>query len=92
MPNTKSGKKRSRQALERRGRNRARKSELKTRVRAVREAAKSGDPAKADAEFKDLTKRLDQAAAKGTVHKNLAARVKSRVSAYLKTAKKTAKK
>jgi len=38
-------------------------------------------------EFRTLTKKLDQAAAKGTVHVNLAARVKSRISAHIKAAK-----
>jgi small subunit ribosomal protein S20 len=87
MPNSKSAAKRHRQSLVRRDRNRAAKSKIKTQVKKVREAIAAGDAAKAETEFRVATKAVDQAAAKGVVHSNLAGRVKSRLSAAIKGAK-----
>ncbi len=84
MPNTKSAKKRLRQSLERRARNRAVKSALRTQMRKVREAAKAGELERAQEEFRRACKKLDQAAAKGVIHRNSAARRKSRLNAFLK--------
>ncbi|HEX4142100.1 MAG TPA: 30S ribosomal protein S20 [Pirellulales bacterium] len=88
MPNTKSAKKRHRQSLVRRQRNRAAKSVIKTQVRKVREAIAGGETETAAAEFRLTTKKLDQTAARGIIHANVAARLKSRLSAALKQAKK----
>ena len=88
MPHSLSAKKRHRQSLVRRTRNRAAKSAIKTQIRKVREAIAAGDVATGEAEFRLAAKRLDRAAAIGIVHANLAARVKSRLSAALKAAKK----
>ncbi|HTM55705.1 MAG TPA: 30S ribosomal protein S20 [Pirellulales bacterium] len=90
MPNTKSAKKRLRQSLVRRARNRAYKSALKTQVRKVREEIAAGNLKAGETEFRLAAKRVDKAAAAGVVHPNLAARVKSRLSAALKAAKKKA--
>jgi small subunit ribosomal protein S20 len=90
MPNTKSAKKRLRQSSERRTRNRATKSALKTQVRKVREAIKAGDTTLGDTELRVAAKKLDKAAAKGVIHANAAARVKSRLSSAVKAAKKKA--
>jgi small subunit ribosomal protein S20 len=87
MPNTKSAKKRLRQNEVRRARNRATKSAIKTQIRKVREAIVAGDVEKGETEFRLAAKRVDKAAAAGVVHANLAARVKSRLSAALKAAK-----
>ncbi len=78
MANIKSQIKRNRQNEVRRLRNKAVRSELKTRVkRAVTLAPEGGD---ASAEATRLAiKRLDKAAAKGIIHKNQAARRKSRL-------------
>jgi small subunit ribosomal protein S20 len=86
MPTTKSAKKRLRQSLERRGRNRAARSLLKGQVKKVRDAATSGDVEKAATELRVAAKRLDQAAAAGVLHRNAAARTKSRLSKAIKTA------
>ncbi|MBX9789353.1 MAG: 30S ribosomal protein S20 [Pirellulales bacterium] len=86
MPNTKSAKKRHRQSLERRARNRATKSTLKTLVKKVRVAVKEGNGTAASEALKDVQTRLDKAAAQGVIHKNAAARVKSRLSAAVKGA------
>jgi small subunit ribosomal protein S20 len=87
MPNTKSAKKRHRQSQVRRARNRAAKSVLKTQVRKVREAITAGELDKAAEELRVTAKKLDQTAARGIVHRNLASRTKSRLSAALKRAK-----
>lgn len=87
MPNTTSAKKRLRQSLQRRARNRAAKSVLKTQVRKVHDALESADVTTAQAEYRALGKRLDQAAARGVIHDNAAARVKSRLSKAVKLAK-----
>ncbi len=86
-----SAKKRARQNLKNRAVNRATKSLLKTQVRKVVAAAAGTDKAASDAEFKIAVQKLDRAAAKGVIHKNAAARKKSRLSAMLKKAKAAAK-
>lgn len=87
MPTTKSAKKRMRQSEERRLRNRAGRSALKTQVRKVRDAVAAKQLDQAEKEFRLAAKKLDQTAAKGIVHANLAARLKSRLSAAIKKAK-----
>ena len=87
MPNTESAKKRQRQALVRRTRNRAAKSIIKTKIRKVREAIDAGSLDTAEAGFRDTAKKLDQTAARGIIHRNAASRLKSRLSAALKAAK-----
>jgi small subunit ribosomal protein S20 len=90
MPNTKSAKKRLRQSLERRARNRAVKSSLKSQIKKVLGAVEGGDAAATGDEFRTAAKKLDQAAAKGVIHRNKAARLKSRLSRRVKAAKQTA--
>ena len=87
MPNTKSAKKRLRQNVTRRDRNRSTKSALRTQLRKVREAVKAGDVQTSEAEFRLAAKKLDQAAARNIIHANAAARSKSRLSASIKKAK-----
>jgi len=87
MPNSKSAKKRLRQDAVRRTRNRSVKSAIKTQVRKVRDAITAGDVTTAETELRLAAKRVDKAAAAGVVHANLAARVKSRLSAAVKTVK-----
>ncbi len=87
MPNSKSAKKRHRQSLVRRTRNRATKSEIKTQVRKVRDAIGKADVASAETELRVTFKTVDKAASSGVLHKNTAARVKSRLSAAIKAAK-----
>ena len=61
-------------------RNKAVRSEVKTAVRAAREAATSGDKAAASAALAAATRKLDKAVSKGVVHKNQAANRKSAIS------------
>ncbi|HTQ41056.1 MAG TPA: 30S ribosomal protein S20 [Pirellulales bacterium] len=88
MPNIASARKRHRQNLKARARNRAVKSELKTEIRKVNETAAAGKMADAELEFRVAVAKLDRAAAKRIIHPNRAARLKSRLSAHLKSMKK----
>ncbi len=87
MPTTKSAKKRLRQNIVRRTRNRSAKRAVRTQCRNVREAVLAGDVERAEAEFRLATKRLDRAGAKNIIHANAAARLKSRLSAKIKAIK-----
>lgn len=91
MPNTKSAKKRLRQNDVRRTRNRAVKSAVKTQMKRVREAVAAGNFEVAETEFRVAAKKLDRAASAKTIHKNSAARHKSRLVHLIKAAKATAK-
>jgi len=62
------------------GRNKAVKSELKTAIRATREALKSGTKEEAQAALLVAGKKLDKAASKGVIHKNQAANRKSAIA------------
>ena len=76
MANIKSQKKRILTNAKRAERNKSVKSELKTRVRNAVSASGTAD---ADEALRLAVKRLDMAAAKGVIHKNQAARRKSRL-------------
>ena len=62
-------------------RNKAVKSELKTAIRATREAVVAGDKDKAQTSLLIAAKKLDKAASKGVIHKNQAANRKSAIAA-----------
>ena len=83
MPRSRTVLKRQRQTEVRRQRNKAVRSELKTRERKVRQAS---DTTTAAAELKAAQRALDKAAGKGVIHPNKAARKKSRLA---KSAAKT---
>ena len=80
MANIKSQMKRIRTNEKARMRNKAVKSELRTAVRAFREAAAAGDAEKATAALKHAAKKLDKAVSKGVIHKNQAANRKSAIA------------
>ena len=79
MANIKSQKKRIITAEKARKRNQAVKSELKTAVRAVREAVAAGNGVEAYTKAQHACRLLDKAASKGIIHKNQAANRKSGV-------------
>ncbi|MFM8328162.1 MAG: 30S ribosomal protein S20 [Pirellulaceae bacterium] len=87
MPNSQSAKKRLRQSLEDRARNRACKSVLRGMLRNVREAVKGGKIEEAQKLIPAVYKKLDQAAAKKMIHTNKASRLKSRLSQLVVSAK-----
>jgi small subunit ribosomal protein S20 len=79
MANIKSQIKRNRQNETRRLRNKAISSELKTRVKGAVQAAQTG-AGDVTEKARIAQKRIDMAAAKGVIHKNAAARRKSRLA------------
>ena len=78
MANIKSQIKRNKQNEVRRVRNKAVRSEIRTRVKNVESAAAEGPEASAEA-LRMAVKRIDKAASKGVIHKNQAANRKSRL-------------
>ena len=87
MPTTKSAAKRLRQNTIRRTQNRSIKRDLRTRHKRVEEAIEAGNVEQAEEAFRATAKKLDQAACKRVIHRNAAARTKSRLSARIKAAK-----
>ncbi len=83
MAHSLSAKKRIRQNLRRRDRNRARRTVLKTTLRRVGEQLAKGTTEVAETAYRQVCRALDRAAASGTVHPNAAARRKSRLARRL---------
>jgi len=79
VANIKSQIKRNRQTEKRNLRNRQIRTELRTRTRSVLEAAEAGAD-DTDEKLRLTIKRIDKAVTKGTMHKNTAARTKSRLT------------
>lgn len=86
MAHSISAKKRIRQNVKRRARNRWRKAQVKQAVREFDQSLRAGDLDAAKDKLKVVYKHLDKVAAKGTIHKNAAARRKSRLAKRLATA------
>lgn len=84
MANTVQARKRARQAVERRAHNMSQRSELRTAIKKVRKAVAAGDKTAAQAVFKESQSIIDSIADKNIIHKNAAARHKSRLSAAIK--------
>lgn len=84
MANIKSAKKRAVQAEKRRQHNASRRSMMRTYMKKVNAAIAAGDQETASSAFATLTPILDRYAAKGLIHKNKAARHKSRLNAQIK--------
>jgi len=72
VPNIESAKKRLRQSLERRTRNRAAKSTIKTAIRKLQASVEAKEFEKAKEQLRLLSKLLDQTASKGIIHVNKA--------------------
>ena len=87
MANTKSAVKRIGQAAANRDRNRAQKSKMRTEIKKLRDKIEAGDAAGAQELLPGTLQVIDKAAQKTAVHKNVAARTKSRLTrAVQKTA------
>ena len=80
MANHFSALKRARQTVKRTTTNRNNTSRLRTSLREMREALAKGDKAAADKTYRQTVSALDKAIQKGVIHKNTAARYKSRLS------------
>lgn len=90
MAHSLSAKKRVRQNIKRNARNRARKDAVKGQTKAFLSAVTSGDVKKAAEELTKVVKKLDRTASKNTIHKNTAARKRSRLTKKLNAMKKGA--
>jgi len=84
LANIRSAKKKARQAARARIQNTAQKSMYRTLIRNVVKAIDAKDKGKAEAAYKDMVPVLDRYAAKGMIHKNKAARHKSRLTERIK--------
>ncbi len=84
MANSKSAKKRAVQSEKRRQHNASRRSMMRTYLKKVIAAIAAGDKEAATKEFAVAAPILDRYASKGLIHKNKAARAKSRLNAKIK--------
>ena len=91
MAHSISAKKRVRQNLKARARNRARKEQLKAPVKAFNAALTAGDFAAAEKELKTVVQKMDRISTKGTIHRNTASRKRSRLTKRLNAAAKAGK-
>ncbi|MDA8363309.1 MAG: 30S ribosomal protein S20 [Gammaproteobacteria bacterium] len=85
MANTVQAKKRVRQAQKHRQHNAAMRSTLRTHIKKVLKAVEGKDTATARTAFQTAMSVIDRAAGKGLIHKNSAARHKSRLNERLRT-------
>ena len=85
MANNSSARKRIRQTEKRTVRNKARKSRVRSFLRKVEEAVKSGDKAAAQEAFRAAQPEMQRAVTKGVFHANTVARKLSRLSARVKS-------
>ena len=79
MANTKSAEKRIRQSAKRNERNRAARSAMRTAVKKVRGAVEAGDAQQAESLLREAVQVIDRTVTKNVVHRNTAARTKSRL-------------
>ncbi|MDQ3195641.1 MAG: 30S ribosomal protein S20 [Burkholderiales bacterium] len=84
MANSAQAKKRAIQSEKRRRHNTSLRSELRTAIKRVKKAIDAGDKTAAEAVFRTSISTLDSIADKRIIHKNKAARHKSRLSASIK--------
>ncbi len=91
MAHSLSAKKRVRQTIKRNARNRSRKELLKQDLKGFNAALASNDTTKSAEALNKVVQRLDRVAAKGVLHKNAAARKRSRLTKRLNLLKAGAK-
>ncbi|MCL1828394.1 MAG: 30S ribosomal protein S20 [Oscillospiraceae bacterium] len=85
MPNIRSSAKRDSLSKAANAKNKAGKSNLKTTLKKFDAAANTGDPAQAAGAYKVAVKSVDRAVSKGLIHKNNAARKKSKLARRMNT-------
>jgi small subunit ribosomal protein S20 len=85
MANTAQARKRARQAVTQNAHNSSLRSTLRTAIKSVRKAIAGGDKAAATQVFQSSVSTIDRIADKNIIHKNKAARHKSRLAAALKS-------
>ena len=84
MANSPQAKKRARQAEKRRTHNASLRSLVSTNIKRVNAAITTGDADKAQAAYASAVPVIDRMADKGIIHKNKAARHKSRLNAQVR--------
>lgn len=84
MANSAQARKRASQAVTRRERNMAQRSLVRTHIKKVQKAIASGNADDAQAAYKTAVPIIDRMAGKGQIHRNKAARHKSRLNAQIK--------
>ena len=84
MANIKSAEKRAKQAVQRRAHNMAARSRLRSSIRKVLTAIQAGDKTAATAAYRAAQPVIDTMVTKGIIHRNKAARHKSRLAAQVK--------
>jgi small subunit ribosomal protein S20 len=80
LANSAQAKKRARQAEDSRQRNVGQRSAMRTIIKALKSAIEAGDKELATTTYKEAVPALDRMARKGIIHKNAAARSKSRLN------------
>ncbi len=84
MANSLSARKRARQAEKHRLRNASQRSLVRTRIKKVVAAIEAGDKSAAEAAYKVAVPAIDHSVSKGLMHRNKAARHKSRLNAHIR--------
>ena len=84
MANSLSARKRARQAEKHRLRNASQRSHVRTTIKKVLTAIESGDKTAAEAAYKDAVPAIDRSVTKGLMHRNKAARHKSRLNNHVR--------
>ena len=84
MANSAGSKKRARQAVKRNKHNSQIRAKVRTFIKKVSYAIDAGDKKEATSGFTEMQKNVDQAVSKGLMHRNQAARKKSRLSSQIK--------
>jgi small subunit ribosomal protein S20 len=87
MANSAGSRKRARQAITRNKHNSQIRAKVRTFIKKVAHSIDAGNGKEAISGFKAMQKNVDQAVNKGLIHKNQAARKKSRLSAQIKALK-----
>jgi small subunit ribosomal protein S20 len=88
MPIKKSAKKYMRVTERKTEKNRKIKGQFRSAIKALKEAVSKGDQAKGNEYFKKVQISLDKAVQKKVIHKNTAARTKSRLNKLVKNVAK----
>ena len=84
MANSAQARKRARQAEDHRQRNAAQRSEMRTQIKKVVKAIGAGDKDAAAVAYREAVPVIDSMVGQGLVHKNKAARHKSRLNGHIK--------
>ena len=84
MANSLSARKRARQAEKNRMRNASKRSHVRTQIKRVLAAIESGDKAAAEAAYKSAVPAIDRSVGMGIMHRNKAARHKSRLNTKIR--------